>query len=544
MRALPTLVAAAFAAAYVIVAPPSVDLAAQLFRAHLFGVEGFGLWDNLWYAGHDIVGYGILFPAVASVLSPQLAAAIAATATAAVFEPLARRHFGTAALPGAILFGAATAIDLYTGRLAFAFGALPALGAVAALDGGAVAPACALAALSALCSPVAALFAGLAAGGYALGAMLDGRRGGPGDAPRSGPHDGPRDGARGGRRLAAAFPGAAVLVAAIAPIALLAVAFPEGGVEPFAVGAMAPIVILAGLLVAIAPAEAVALRAGAALYALATIGAFVVPTPVGGNIARLGALLAAPVAALEWGRRRTRAAALAVIALLYLGWQAPVRDILTTAGDPTTTAGYYRPLLAFLERAARSPAAPFRIEIPLTRTHWEAWEVATRFPIARGWERQLDIADNPIFYDGRLNADTYRAWLHDEAVRFIALPDAALDASARREAALIRGGLPYLRLVMRSAHWRVYAVADATPIAGGVLALRALGPESLTLSARAAGTAIVRVHFTAYWAIGAGAGCVSAAGPFTRVTAWRAGTLTLVTRFAPGRIGARSPRCT
>jgi len=60
------------------------------------------------------------------------------------------------------------AIDLYTGRLALAFGALPALGAVAALDRDRVGPA-ALAIVSALCSPVAALFAAIAAAAYALG---------------------------------------------------------------------------------------------------------------------------------------------------------------------------------------------------------------------------------------------------------------------------------------------------------------------------------------------------------------------------------------
>ena len=45
-RLAPTLVAAAFAAAYVIISPPSLDLAAHLFRAQLFRMEGFGIWNN------------------------------------------------------------------------------------------------------------------------------------------------------------------------------------------------------------------------------------------------------------------------------------------------------------------------------------------------------------------------------------------------------------------------------------------------------------------------------------------------------------------
>ncbi|MGZ4169433.1 MAG: hypothetical protein ACXVFO_20780, partial [Solirubrobacteraceae bacterium] len=178
-RAAPLVTAALLAAAYVIVSPPTQDLAAHLFRADLFAQQGFGLWNDYWYAGHHLPGYSVLFPAVSALLTPQLAAALAATATAAVFEPLARRHFGERAWLGAAVFGAATAINLYTGRLPLAFGALPALAAIAALDRGRTAPAAALALLAALCSPVAALFAALAAAGYAVAGAVAHRRARP-----------------------------------------------------------------------------------------------------------------------------------------------------------------------------------------------------------------------------------------------------------------------------------------------------------------------------------------------------------------------------
>ena len=110
--------------------------------------------------------------------------------------------------------------------------------------------------------------------------------------------------------------------------------------------------------------------------------------------------------------------------------------------------------------------------------------------------------------------------------------------------ALIDSGLPYLRLVMRTAHWRVYAVADATPIADGVGTLTALGPDTLTLRARSAGVIFLHVHFTPYWALSEGAGCVAPDGRWTAVTVRHAGPVKLVTRFALGRIGATSPRCT
>ncbi|MGZ4294429.1 MAG: hypothetical protein ACXVRM_09335 [Solirubrobacteraceae bacterium] len=518
-RAAPLVTAALLAAGYVIVSPPTQDVAAHLFRADLFAQQGFGLWNDYWYAGHHLPGYSVLFPAVSALLTPQLAAALAATATAAVFEPLARRHFGERAWLGAAVFGAATAINLYTGRLPLAFGALPALAAIAALDRGRTAPAAALALLAALCSPVAALFAALAAAGYAVAGAVAHRRARP------------------------ALPGAAVAAAALGPIVLLAIAFPEGGTEPFELATLLPVLVLciAGFLAV--PRSATALRAGIAVYALAAVAAYVIPSPVGSNIARLGMLLAAPLAALLWWRRRPVLLAIAAMPLLYLGWQAPIRDIAAVAGDPSTSAAYYRPLLGFLGAQPGGRERRFRIEIPFTNSHWDADRVATRFPLARGWERQLDIADNPLFYGGRLTAASYERWLHLNAVRFVALPEAALDYSAKREASLIRTGLPYLRLVMRSAHWRVYAVADATPVAQGAATVTAMGPDWIALNAHRPGSVTVHVRFTPYWALAGGSGCVAPDGGATRLTLRQAGPVRLVMRFSVARVRARSPRC-
>ncbi|MFZ0042979.1 MAG: hypothetical protein WAK93_16850 [Solirubrobacteraceae bacterium] len=519
-RIAPTLVAAVFAAAYVIISPPSLDLAAHLFRAQLFRDEGFGIWNNYWYSGHHIVGYSVLFPAVSALLSPQLAGALAATGSAALFEPMARRHFGENAWLGAVLFGAATATDLYTGRLAFAFGALPALGAVVALDCGHRRLAPALALLSALCSPVAALFAALAASGYALGGLLQ------------------------TRRITAALPGVAVVIAALAPILVLAVAFPEGGYEPFGLPTMVPVLILGALALAVAPAEMVTLRAGIVVYLAVTVICYLIPSPIGSNIARLGTFLAAPLAALLCWPERKRLLAIAALPLLYLGWAAPVRDLSSASTDQSTSTGYYQPLLRFLRTQSNGHPGTFRTEIPFTRFHWEAYVVATHFPLARGWERQLDIKDNSLFYKGRLTAGAYDTWLHENAVRFVAAPDAQLDYSAKSEMALIDRGLPFLRLVMRSAHWRVYEVVNATPIVDGPATLQAMGPDWLTLYARRPGIDLVHVRFTPFWKLAEGSGCVAPDGAYTRLTLRRAGPVRLVTSFSLSRIRATNPRCT
>ena len=71
--------------------------------------------------------------------------------------------------------------------------------------------------LSALASPVAALFSALGGGAHAIDAYLT--------------H----------RRLRSAIPGIGATVASLAPVGALAVAFPEGGSEPFTVATLWPI---------------------------------------------------------------------------------------------------------------------------------------------------------------------------------------------------------------------------------------------------------------------------------------------------------------
>jgi hypothetical protein len=436
--------------------------------------------------------------------------------TAALFEPIARRHFGEKAWLGATWFGAATATNLFTGRLTFAFGLLPAMGMVLALQRRRPWLASALGVVTALASPVAALFSALAAASYAIAALIE------------------------QRRIRAAVPGVAAVVASLLPVALLSVAFPEGGSEPFTLATLWPIPAVALIALIVIPREELALRIGIVLYALGCVAAYELTTPVGSNAARLGPLVAGPLAAFFWWRKRNLWLAAAALPLLWFQWQAPIRDVRTSAGDPSVSAAYYQPLLSFLDHQS---GPPFRVEIPFTRFHWEAYQVAPRYPLARGWERQLDIRYNQLFYDKPLNARTYEAWLHQLAVRFVAVPDATLDFSAHREAALIDHGLPYLKLVDRTPHWRVYAVAHPTPIVSGAARLTALGPNSISLRAQRPGSALIRVRFSPYWALSGGSGCVEKDGAFTLLRLRSAGDVRLVMRFSLSRIGETSARC-
>ena len=259
--------------------------------------------------------------------------------------------------------------------------------------------------------------------------------------------------------------------AAVAPAAVLSLAFPDTGHQTFDAITLWPILVYSAVLVTLLPRSERTLRAGGVLYALAAIASFLVDTPMGSNIARLGTTFGpAVLACVLWPHRRWLLLALAPL-LLFWQWKPTYND-LVKARDASAQASFYTPLVGFLA-THRDP--PGRVEVVPTRSHWEVVHVSERFPIARGWERQLDTRFGALFYDGPLTAGTYRRWLEGLGVRYVALSDGPLDFAARKERKLVAAGLPYLHEVWRSVHWRVYQVASPAPLATGAATVTRLG---------------------------------------------------------------------
>jgi hypothetical protein len=145
-----------------------------------------------------------------------------------------------------------------------------------------------------------------------------------------------------------------------------------------------------------------------------------------------------------------------------------------------------------------------------TALRWESDYVALQYSLARGWERQLDTADNPIFYRAHaLTPGSYRRWLLDNGVRFVAVPDAALDYAGRAEKKLVLAGVPGLHPVWHSLHWRVYAVAGAPGILDGDGELLNADGGEISIEANAKTTLLIREHYTSAWKITQGVGTIS-----------------------------------
>jgi hypothetical protein len=464
--AVAVAVALPLALAYLIVAPPAGDLAAATYRSDLFARVGFALRDNGWYAvhGHYLPGYSLLSPELGAWLGVYTVLSLSAVAAAALFGLIAQRVFSPAgARVAAGWFALGFGVGLLSGRVPYDLGFAIGLASALALLTDRLGVALALAVLTSLASPVAGAFLALAGVADALAGGWERRRAGadPGDAFSPGTHAD-----HGGAATATrAGPGRGLMLAgaALAPIAVLALAFPEGGWEPFApsvfLPALAGVLLIALLLPrgSLTPRARLVVRVGAALYALALIGSFALHTPVGGNSARLGALLAGPLlAGVLWDGHRL-ILCLLVPVLLYWQLETPINDEIALAGDPSVHAAYYAPLRAELRGLTHGRRTI--VEVPLTGSHGEAAYLAGHdsIALARGWERQLDTRYARLFYGRRLRPSAYAAWLTENRVAYVALPDVRLDEAGREEGALIARGLPYLQEVWRSSHWRLYA---------------------------------------------------------------------------------------
>jgi hypothetical protein len=511
--------------------PPSPDLAAEVFRVYLFKADGFSLWNNNWYGGHYLPSYSLLLPALGAFAGLKLIGASSASASVWTFRRLSKRLRLAHSSAAGVVFVIGVAGDLFIGRIAFALGVALGLLAVLAssrdsrLLAGWLSLACAAA------SPVAAVFLVLGASADWLVHRCT------------------------ARTLTLGAP-ALLLTGAFA------VLLPEGGYEPFATSSLLAAGGASLCVLLLAPPRLRLLRATFALYLLTLLGCYLVPSPIGSNAVRFGVLFAPPmlvgcvtiadvqtrVASLTARARRAlrmralgavkiagggAASLLLVCVASMVAWQltGPLNQSISASLSPASRASFYTPVIRYIERADQG--RPVRIEVPFTSSHWDADVLGSHFMLARGWERQLDTRYDGLFYEGKLTASSYRAWLLANGVRYVASSDAPLDFSSVQEAALIDAGLPFLRTVFRTRDWRVYEVRGARPLLSGPGVLSSLDGDGFSIDAREPGWFLVRVHYTPYWSVVAGRASVAQAGDqWTEVYARRPGRISVDAEFS------------
>ena len=455
----------AAAALYIWGAPSAPDINGQIARAAAVRSAGSLGWWTGWFGGTTLPAYSLLGPAVmgqVGVRATGLLALLASAAAAPLITAGTRRPRTAAA---ALCVSAS--VDVFAGRITFALGLAVALWAVVALRRRRRGWLLVLTVATFLIAPLAALFLGIVAGSVLV---ADPRR----------------------RGLA--------LWCALTLIGLAAISatlFPQTGVMPFRARALVPPLAGCLLVVLVRPPKivlvSVLLTSGASLFFL------IVPLSVGSNIARLPWLAATPVI-IACGRLPIRG----TVALLAAGaaiWPASdIAEQVQWTPHRSMTAAYYAPLKDEIEREiAHTPGElGERVEIVDTTDHGAAAAIADSLPLARGWDRQADYTDNPIFYRrGALTPAGYRAWLDQLAVGWVAVPNQPLDYASKGEAGLIGTHLAYLQRVWTNGDWTLYRVQAAVPLATGA-AVRSVLPGQVVLSTTGPAVVTLRTRWSAY----------------------------------------------
>jgi hypothetical protein len=502
------------AALLVVLAPPTGDAPAHMYRT-LLVQQGVLVWDNFWYGGHyPLASYSLLYYLPAALVGNLPLVFTGVVVSAALFASLVEREWGVAGRWPARAFGVLAAGPIFVGTYSYALGLAAGLGTLWALQRGRRWLAAGTAALTLGFSPLAFVFLCL----MLLALVLVRRRV---------PH-------------ALVFTAALAGIAAVQFVAL--VRFPSSGPYPFRLLELGAVLSVSALGAALAWRA----RHGALLAAFflvwggASIAMFLVATPVGENLTRLRSivfplmLLTAFVA--RFSPRWLAGVALAA-ALTYnvAPYAAPMLE--RTDLRPAHRA-FWAPALDFL--ASRS-GPQYRVEVVPTFDHWEAyWLPQAGVPLARGWYRQIDIARNELFYEQPLKPASYRSWLRRMGVRFVVLPHTRLGQKGEeREAALLRSGRSGLTTVFRDASVTIYEVPRPAPILTGPgrPQITRLDHSRIEGTLTEPGTYAVKVRYTRYWRVRAGAVCVERlAGGMTRLRATRPGRFALAVPKRPASL--------
>jgi hypothetical protein len=513
--------AATLAALLVWLGPPGADLAEHAYQRTLFLNDGFAFWNNFWYAGrYSFVTYSLLYYPLAALLGIKLLAVATVSTAALAFAVVVGRQWGPAVRWSSRTFAVVWAGIVLSAAFPFALGAAFALLAMWALQGRKLGRFALLAALTLAASPLAFLLLALLLAGFGITRWHD-------------------------RALLA--PGLTLAAFGLVEVVLWRV-FP-GGRYPFSFAELAAALTfcILGAAVTWRVERARSLRWVFVVYLAACVAAYLIPSALGENVARLR-YAAVPVAVLVLSLRRWQPlpVCLGVFALAVSWNVSPIASqYLKGSSDPATKAAYWAPAISFLH-GHLTPA--YRVEAVDTTSHWAAVYLAeARIPVARGGFRQDDFPQNELLYDD-LAPSAYMRWLRELGVRYVVLANAPTDYSARGEAALLRGGDSGLTPVFRTRDLTIFEVPRPTPILTGPVpaSVRSLTATRVVVDLPSSAQYRLAVRFSPFWHAKNACLSRSADGMMTIVPS-RPGRLALSFRINAGAalaaVGGRTTVC-
>jgi hypothetical protein len=457
----PLLVAAVNAAVFVAVRPVVGDLQAALARqsAANAGV-GLGYWFG-WFAGGATPGhYSVLSPFLSALISAPLSGALATVAiTPLTYRAVRGTRFPTEATWVATV---TAGLNIWSGRIPFSLGCAAGVVCIIGLRERRLLLALAGAVVSVLFSPVTGAFLAMAM----LGVFVT--------EPAY-------------RRLA--LVGGVITGGALIFVGLY---FGTPGPQPYGYISALLVSWFSLLMLAARPARSV--RFVLWLTALASPLLAVFPNGMGSNFARMP-YICIPAAVMAAGAARRSWVVWTVVPAVVACGQVTIADLLA-ASRPAASYGYYTTLSQELDRLP--DRQNYRLEVVQdVNFHTAPYVLLGHVALAGGYETQEQRALNAVLRSKSLDAMSYKIWLDDNAVGYLAFDKVTADPGP--EYTLVKSGhLPYLTEVWEDPTWRVYQVRYATPIVPAPAHLVSATQSALTIRVPCACTVNIRVRYSSF----------------------------------------------
>ncbi|HEV7205552.1 MAG TPA: hypothetical protein VGN18_13160 [Jatrophihabitans sp.] len=461
----PVLFAVANAVAFFVIRPDVNDLWAARARASAVS-NGVGLfyWFG-WFGGGSTPGnYSVVTPYLCSWIGTELVGALAAVAATVLCVVAVRgtRH------PRAASFVAAFVVstNLWSGRIPFLLGSALAVAAVIAVRRKQRWRTVGFTLLSIMASPVSGAFIAVGLTGTFLCTRT-----------------------RAYRPIIGWAVGTAVV--AIGGVGLL---FGAPGPEPFS-GTLLLELVASLLLLIVAARPPDHIRTTLWISLITCLALFAVPNGMGSNFSRF-VWFCLPVVVMAVGRASRRLLTLAVLPLILVGASGTVTD-LRNAERPVSSVDYYTSLAGRLDRIPN--LENYRVEVVNHGAHAGYDALLSHASLARGWETQEDIHLNAALQKDPLDPTTYKVWLDNNAVGYVALPTSHVGGGSYPEYTLVtEHAATYLHRIWANADWELFRVADPTPIVGSPGRIAGHTQSTMTVTMPCACSVNVRVRYSKF----------------------------------------------
>jgi hypothetical protein len=457
---VPALFAVANATAFMIIRPGVNDLWAARARASAAS-HGVGLtyWFS-WFGGGSTPGnYSILTPYLSAAVTAELVGALSAVSITLLCAVLLR---GTTHAPaGVAVATVAAGINLWSGRVPFLLGAAFAVAALIAVKNQRPILAGLATVLSIAASPVTGAFLALAL----LGSFIS---------------------TRSHRRISAT-----TLATIVVSLGVVALGFGTPGPQHFSSDLALESIAALVLFLFARPPDYLRVIIWLSMVTVALMA--LIPNGMGSNFGRM-IWFCLPVAAVATSGRRMLVALVIVCPMLLSGANLTLSD-LRHATDRVASEAYYTPLGRELDRIG--DLNTYRLEVVAQGAHAAYGALLGHAMLARGWETQEDNALNRTLISDTLNKTSYKIWLDNNSVGFVALPRSKVETYP--EYTLVTSGnLPYLTQVWSSADWVLYRVSNPTPIIAAPQQVLAYTQAKLTIRTECACRFSVRIRYSKY----------------------------------------------